>query len=571
MFLPTTKKELNHLGWDRPDIILVTGDAYIDSPYMGIAVIGKILTNAGYRVAVIGQPDPHSSKDICRLGEPLLFWGVSGGCIDSMVANLTATGKKRQSDDYTPGGINNKRPNRAVIVYSNLIRQHFKQTRPIVLGGLEASLRRIAHYDHASKKIRRSILCDSKADYLLYGMAEQSVVELAKHLKEDTSPLQIKGLCYMAPTAPGSSTLLPSYTEVSNKHDAFESMFNTFYHNNNPLNGVVLAQLQDARFLVQNPPHEYLNQQELDAIYNLNFERDLHPYHQKKGSVKALDTIRFSITTHQGCYGECNFCAIAVHQGRTVRSRSKESILAEARSFLTHPAFKGIISDVGGPTGNMYGFECAKKLKKGPCRDKRCLFPNSCPSLKINHRNQIELLRALRSIKGIRKVFVASGIRYDMIIADKQQGAEYLGELIKHHISGQLKIAPEHCIPHVLDKMGKPGVDSLLTFRNLFLKLAQKYSKKVFLTYYMIAAHPGCTQKDMAALHSFCSDKLKLLPEQVQIFTPTPSTYSTLMYHTKRDPFKHKSCFVESHILGKDKQKMALLRRSNKGFSKKKR
>lgn len=559
------------LGWDRPDIILVTGDAYIDSPYVGVAMIGKILTKAGYRVAIIGQPDPSDGGDITRLGEPRIFWGVSGGCIDSMVANYTPTGKKRKSDDYTPGGINDKRPDRAVIVYANLIRRFFKGTRPIVLGGLEASLRRIAHYDHGSKSIRRSILCDSKADYLLYGMAENSVLELADHLRKGTSPLGINGLCYMASSAPQSSIALPSFTEVSKDGKAFTSMFHTFYHNNDPLKGTILSQQQDSRYLIQNPPAPYLDQQQLDEVHRLDFERELHPFHRKQGKVKALETIRFSITTHQGCYGECNFCAIAVHQGRTVRSRSKKSILEEARSFLSHPAFKGIINDVGGPTANMYGFECAKKLKKGPCPDKKCLYPKSCPSLKISHHKQIELLRELRSLKGIRKVFVASGLRYDMIIADKSYGAQYLSELIKHHISGQLKIAPEHCVPHVLEKMGKPEVDDLLAFRELFYKTAQRFSKKVFLTYYMIAAHPGCTQKDMATLRSFCRETLKLLPEQVQIFTPTPSTYSTLMYHTKTDPLSGKSCFVETGIPGKEKQKLAMFHTPRSGPTKKKR
>jgi len=559
------------LGWDQPDIILVTGDAYIDSPYVGVAMIGKILTNAGYRVAIIGQPDPSDGGDITRLGEPRIFWGVSGGCIDSMVANYTPTGKRRKSDDYTPGGINDKRPDRAVIIYANLIRRFFKGTRPIVLGGLEASLRRIAHYDHSSKSIRRSILSDSKADYLLYGMAEKSVLELAAHLRDGTSPLGINGLCYMASSAPQSSIALPSFAEVSNDIKAFSSMFHIFYHNNDPLTGTILSQRQDSRFLIQNPPAPYLEQQQLDEVHGLDFERELHPFHRKQGKVTALETIRFSITTHQGCYGECNFCAIAVHQGRTVRSRSKKSILAEARSFLSHPAFKGIINDVGGPTANMYGFECAKKIKKGPCPDKRCLYPKSCPSLKVSHQKQIELLRELRSLKGVRQVFVASGLRYDMIIADKSYGAQYLGELIKHHVSGQLKIAPEHCVPHVLEKMGKPVVDDLLAFRELFLKAAQRFSKKVFLTYYMIAAHPGCTQKDMVTLRFFCQETLKLLPEQVQIFTPTPSTYSTLMYHTKMDPFNGKPCFVETSVPGKEKQKLAMSRPVPSGSTKTKR
>ena len=558
MFLPTTKEEVKELGWDDIDIVLITGDSYIDSPSVGVAVIGKVLLNAGFRVGIIAQPDVTSNRDVCRLGEPRLFWGVTGGCIDSMVANRTATGRTRKRDDFTPGGANNRRPDRAVIVYSNLIRSHFKDTRPIVLGGIEASLRRIAHYDFWSDEIRRSILFDAKADYLLYGMAERSVVQLATCIKEERQPQDIRGLCYISREIPKGCLELPSFQESARDKEAFTRMFHTFYRNNDPVTASSLAQKQDTRYLIQNPPARYLSGMELDAVHELRYERDLHPFYRRHGDVKALETIRFSIATHRGCYGECNFCAIAVHEGRTVRCRTKRSILTEARQIASHPLFKGTIQDVGGPTANMYGFECLRKKEEGCCPKKRCLFPEVCSSLKIDHGKQISLLRELRTIEGVRKVVVASGIRHDMVLADKKNATRYLGEVVRHHVSGQMKIAPEHSEESVLEKMGKPGPDALLTFKDLFYRLTKKEGRKQFLTYYMIAAHPGCTEGDMARLKSFAQSKLRILPEQVQVFTPTPSTYSTLMYWTERDPFTGKPCFVEKTFRGREKQKHIL-------------
>jgi uncharacterized radical SAM protein YgiQ len=555
MFLPTTVQEMQQLGWDGLDIILVTGDAYIDSSFIGVAVVGKVLVNSGYRVGIIAQPDIGSDSDITRLGEPELFWGVTGGSIDSMVANRTASGKKRKSDDYTPGGLNDRRPDRAVLIYSNLIRQYFKNTCPIVLGGIEASLRRVAHYDFWSNKIRRSILFDAKADYLLYGMAEKSVVELAGALKSGDDPRTIRGLCYASADILENGLVLPSFKESAADKKIFTEMFHTFYQNNDPLTAQTLVQKQDSRYLVQNPPAFSLTAEELDRVYGLDFERELHPFYRQQGEVKALETIRFSIATHRGCYGECSFCAIAVHQGRTVRWRSKRSIVEEARQITTHPLFKGIIQDVGGPTANMYGFECKKKLKEGSCIDKRCLSPKICPTMRIDHGAQIDLLRELRKIKGIRRVFVASGIRYDMILADKKNGMPYLRDLVRHHVSGQMKIAPEHSEEHVLALMGKPGRADLLQFRELFYRLTKKEGLKQFLTYYIIAAHPGCTLHDMEKLKMFCRKNLKILPKQIQIFTPTPSTYSTLMYWTGQDPFTGTPCFVEKTGSGRDKQK----------------
>lgn len=561
MFLPTTTKEVKDLGWGELDVVLVAGDSYIDSPLVGVAVIGKMLLQAGYRVGVIAQPDVSSTRDIARLGEPRLFWGVTGGCIDSMVANRTASGRKRKRDDYTPGNINNRRPDRAATVYCNLIRRHFKGTVPIVLGGLEASLRRIAHYDFWSDKIKRSILFDAKADYLLYGMAERSVVELADCLEGKGEPEQVRGLCYISRDIPKGYLELPSFTESAGDKEAFTRMFHVFYRNNDPATAKGLAQKQDTRYLVQNPPARYLSGPELDAVYDLEYQLDQHPFYQRQGDVKALETIRFSITTHRGCYGECSFCAIAVHQGRTVRWRSRRSILDEARRMIRHPLFKGIIQDVGGPTANMYGFECLRKHDKGGCPKKRCLFPKVCTDLNIDHGKQVSLLKAIRAMDGIKKVVVASGVRYDMILADKANGTRYLQELVRHHVSGQMKVAPEHSEPSVLAKMGKPGRETLLAFRDLFYKLTSQEGKEQFLTYYMIAAHPGCTERDMALLRSFALRELRLLPEQVQVFTPTPATYSSLMYWTERDPFTGNRCFVEKTTRGREKQKSVLAKR----------
>ncbi|MBI5236810.1 MAG: YgiQ family radical SAM protein, partial [Deltaproteobacteria bacterium] len=534
--------------------------SYIDSPFVGVAVIGKILLDAGYKVGVIGQPETSSDVDIRRLGEPRLFWGVTGGCIDSMVANRTATGRRRDRDDYTPGGVNNRRPDRASIAYANLIRRYYKNNTPIVLGGVEASLRRIAHYDFWTDSIRRSILFDAKADYLLYGMCERSVVEFAGCLKEGKDPRSVRGLCYISKDLPDGCLELPAFEESAEDKGAFARAFHTFYSNNDPATAVALAQRHDTRYLIQNPPAFYLSQKELDGVYSLGFERDLHPYHRKDGEVKALETIRFSISTHRGCYGECSFCAIAVHEGRRVRSRSKASIIAEVKEMTRHPLFKGRIHDVGGPSANMYGTGCERMEKHGCCPKKSCISPKVCPRLNLGHGEQLSLLKELRAVEGVRKVVVASGLRHDMVLADKKDGERYLKELVLHHVSGQMKIAPEHSEASVLEKMGKPGCDqdALIKFKELFYRFTEEAGLKQFLTYYLMAAHPGCDQSDMTRLKSFALKELGTLPEQVQVFTPTPSTYSTLIYWTGCDPFTGKPCFVEKSARGREMQKSVL-------------
>jgi len=494
-------------------------------------------------VGIIAQPDTESEIDINRLGEPTLFWGVTAGSVDSMVANYTALKKRRRKDDFTPGGKNTRRPDRASIVYSNLIRKYFKNTKPIVLGGIEASLRRIAHYDYWDDKIRRAILFDAKADILVYGMGEKSVLKLAHNLQTGKDWKDIRGLCYISPHPKEEYTILPSYQEVKGDKKKFISMFHTFYLNNDSLTAKGLCQQQDSRYLIQNPP-----------AYPLT--REVHPYYKKEGEVKALETIKFSITTHRGCYGECNFCSITAHQGKVIQGRSEKSILREAKLLTRLKDFKGYILDVGGPTANMYGIECQKKLKSGSCPDKRCLYPQICPSLRINHKRQMEILNKVRRIEEVKKVFVASGIRYDMVLSDQKYGEKYLRELIKYHISGQLKIAPEHTENNVLQKMGKPDRGYLKRFRDKFLQINKEQKKKQFLTYYLIAAHPGCREGDMYRLKEYTSKELKLNPEQVQIFTPTPLTYSTLMYYTGRDPFTGKAIYVEKDlkIIGRQKK-----------------
>lgn len=564
MFLPTTMEEVKKLGWNYLDIILISGDTYIDSSYNGTALIGKWLYKHGFKVGVIAQPDINSDVDIKRLGEPKLYWAVSAGCVDSMVANYTATKKKRRSDDFTPGGENTKRPDRASIAYTNLIKRHFKNSEvPIVLGGIEASLRRITHYDYWSNNLRRPLIFDAKADILSYGMGEKSMLELARAIRDKKDWRDIRGLSYISKEAKEGYLELPSYENCVKDKKEFIKAFETFYHNCDSILAKGLYQKCGDRYLIQNPPSENFSSRELDAIYSMDFERDVHPYYKKMGEVRALDTIKTSVTTHRGCYGECNFCAIAIHQGRTVISRTEDSIVDEVKEITKMKKFKGNIADVGGPTANMYQVECKKKLKFGACQDRRCLYPQKCPALKIDHSKQIDLLKRLKGIDKIKKIFIASGIRYDMILDDKKCGQMYMEEIIKDHVSGQMKIAPEHTEDKVLSLMGKQGKAPLKEFKEKFYEINKKLGKKQFLTYYLIAAHPGCNEKDMLDLKRFASAELRVNPEQVQIFTPTPSTYSTLMYYTEMDPFTGKKLFVEKDNGKKQKQKDILIPREN--------
>jgi len=561
MFIPATESEMRALGWDRLDVVLVTGDAYIDHPSMGVSIIGHVLMDAGYRVGVVAQPSLESGDDISRLGEPRLFWGVSAGSIDSLVANYTPSLKRRRSDDYTPGGLGGRRPDRAVIAYANLIRRFFRNTRPIVLGGIEASLRRVAHYDFWTDSIRRSVLFDAKADSLVYGMGEKAVLQLAGRLATGRDFRDVPGTCSIAKDRPEGAVELPSYEEVSRDDEAFARMFGLFCG----AGDAALAQRHGDRWLVQNPPQPCLTTEELDRVHGLDFERGLHPSCGPEGSVRALETIRFSLTTHRGCFGGCSFCSISVHQGRAIVSRSKASVVEEARKLTEHPGFKGIIADVGGPTANMYGARCGRRSGAFACRDRRCLWPEVCPSLRAGHRQQTELLTELRRVPGVKKVFVASGIRHDLVMADAEAGREFLAQVVAHHVSGQLKIAPEHSEKGVLDLMGKPGTECLVAFKDLFYRLNRSCGKSQFLTYYLLAAHPGCTLEDMEKLKRFATEELRTNPEQVQIFTPLPSTWSALMYRTGRNPFDGSEIFVQKDARGRGRQKDVLTARARIG------
>jgi len=555
MFIPATRNEMAALGWKQLDVILVTGDSYIDSPHIGVALIGKTLMAAGFRVGIIPQPDVLSEEDILRFGEPELFWGVTAGCMDSMIANYTAAQKRRRSDDLTAGGKNTRRPDRASIVYANLIRRHFKHTKPIVLGGIEASLRRISHYDLWSDSVRRSILFDAKADFLVYGMGEKTVAELAERMQRRQPVTDIRGLCYISKDAPPDYIGLPPHESVAKSKDAFAQMFRLFYDNCDPADAQGLYQKQDTRYLVQNPPPPYPAPEELDRIYELGYERRVHPLHKDAGEVRAIHTIGFSIASHRGCFGGCHFCAIAVHEGRRVISRTEASILREAEKMTQHPDFKGIIPDLGGPTANMYGMSCKRAEARGICRNKACLVPAACKTLDIHHQRQIELLRNLRRIPGIKKVFIGSGVRHDLVLQDRQYGLEYLKEISAHHVSGQLKIAPEHSQAHVLRLMGKPDSEYTQKFIEIYTNMNRALKKKQYLTCYFMAAYPGCTETDMVELHRFIARFLKFTPRQVQVFTPGPSTIATLLYYTQKDIFTGKPLFVETDLRKKENQK----------------
>lgn len=563
MFLPTTPEEVRSRGWDGLDIILVSGDTYTDNAYNGTALIGHWLVDHGLRVGIIAQPDVSSGDDISRLGQPELFWSVSAGCVDSMVANYTPTRKFRKEDDFTPGGVNDRRPDRATIAYANLIKRHIKG-RPVFLAGIEASLRRIAHYDFWSDSVRRSVLFDAKADGIVYGMTELATLELADRIRRDKGWGDVRGVCYPSASVPDGFVEMPSFESCRDDRFAFMDAFRIFSGNSDPVTAKGLAQRHGDRYLVQNPPQRPLTTEELDALYGSDFEDAVHPYYARQGHVRAMDTVSNSITTHRGCYGDCSFCSIALHQGTTVVSRSEESILREARRIASRPGFNGVIKDVGGPTANMYGIECPKKIHSGRCADRRCLGSKPCPSLPIDHSRQTALLGELSSIPGVRRVFVNSGIRYDMIVADKAHGQEYLDAIVADHVSGQMKVAPEHVSDDVLRLMGKPGRRTLEEFRSMFAESLSRCGKEEYLTYYFMAAHPGCTEDHMRELAAYCRGTLRIHPEQVQVFTPTPSSYSTAMYRTSKDR-RGRDVRVERSIQKRQRQKEIVTGRGRDG------
>ena len=561
MFIPTTKEELKKLDWEKCDIIFVSGDAYIDTYFDGCAILGKYLIKHGFRVGIISQPDINSANDISRLGVPELFWGVSGGAMDSMVANYTSSGLPRKEDDLTPGGINNKRPDRAVLKYVNLIQRTFTEKKLITIGGIEASLRRFAHYDSHTDKIRGSILADSKADILVFGMGEKANLELASAIKNGGNIEQIRGICYMAKEAPADFVKLPDFEECAASKDKFLEMSKLFFNSCKLKKGIV--QKQAGRFVVQNPPAVPLTSDELDEIHELDFERAVHPYYAAMGEVRALDTIKSSVLTHRGCFGACSFCSITAHQGADIISRSEESIIREITKMASKPGFNGIIGDLGGPSANMYGMDFVKG-ENGHCALRECLFPKVCDKLPVDHSRHIALLKKVRKIKNIKHIFISSGIRYDLILADKVHGQEYLNEILTHHISGQMKIAPEHIIKDVTDLMNKPDGRNLKEFKELFDRTVRKLKSPLFLTYYFIAAFPGCTERYQIEAKKFISSVLKTNPKQVQIFTPTPSTEATALYWTEKN-FDGKKIFVEKNFKGRKRQKEIITERKKIG------
>ncbi|MCS7174880.1 YgiQ family radical SAM protein [Pseudothermotoga sp.] len=547
MFLPTTKEEMEKLGWKELDVILITGDAYVDHPSFGIALIGHYLVSKGYRVGIISQPDWNSEKDITRLGRPRLFFGITAGNVDSMVANYTASMKKRKNDDYSPNGVSGKRPDRATIVYSNLVRRFFPDV-PIVLGGIEASLRRFAHYDWWQDKIRKSVLLDAKADLLVYGMGEKTVLNIAKIL-EKTGDIEkckdIRGVVVWTSKKPEGAVELPSYEEICSDRYKYAESVKMQILLTDPFKPVKLCQKQDTRYVVQNPPEFPLDQRELDELYLLPFERKVHPYYESMGHVKAIDTVQFSITAVRGCYGGCSFCALTHHQSIHITYRSAESILEEVRMLTKHPDFKGTISDVGGPTANLYGSKCVKRETQGPC-DRPCAFPKTCSNAIPNHRIFIDLLEKIRSIPKVKHVFISSGIRHDLVLADPF-GKEFIRKLVQF-TPGQLKLAPEHAHPKVLKLMRKPPVELFLRFKDEFEKAAKLQNKERYVVGYFIVAHPGESVKENEYLKKFIQEKLNYKPQQVQIFTPTPGTISTAMYYSGVDPMTGEEVFVEKSL-----------------------
>lgn len=526
-------------GWDELDFVYVSGDAYVDHPSFGMAIITRLLEAHGYRVGVIAQPDWRDPASVTTLGEPRLGFLVSAGNMDSMVNHFTVAKKRRRSDAYSPGGKAGLRPDHACVVYGNLIRRTYKKT-PIILGGIEASLRRLAHYDYWSDSLKRSILLDSSADLISYGMGERSIIEIADALASGLSVHDlsfIDGTVYKARSLdhlPDDAVILPSFEAMQSDSRKYATSFAIQHENLDPFSAHILVEeYPHDVFVVQNPPSKPLSMSEMDAVYALPFARNAHPSYAQAGGVPALSEVRFSLTSNRGCMGDCSFCALNFHQGRIIQARSHESLLAEAKLMTEDPAFKGYIHDVGGPTANFRVPACAKQLKHGACVDRRCLSPTPCPNLRVTHDDYLALLRKLRALPGVKKVFIRSGLRFDYMLLDDDPS--FMRELVKHHVSGQLRVAPEHASDAVLDVMGKPPIGVFKRFDAEFKRLNKKYGLKQYLVAYLMSSHPGATLADAVELAEFVRD-MGYNPEQVQDFYPTPSTISTCMYYTGLDP-----------------------------------
>ena len=561
-FLPVTKKEMLSLGWDCPDFVIVTGDAYVDHPSFGTAIISRVLERAGYRVCILSQP--RSDADYMRFGRPRLAFLVNSGNIDSMVAHYTAAKKPRRDDAYTAGGRAGGRPDRAVIVYCQHLRRLFGNV-PIAIGGIEASLRRFAHYDYWDDRVRQSILIDSGADLLMYGMGEKHVVEIADRLNngEDISSLtDIRGTCYAVKThdyKPGSVRECPSFDAVSEETERGKKQYvkscRIQQEEHDAIRGRTVIQRHGDKIVIQNPPMPPLTTEEMDAVYSLPFMRDYHPSYEALGGVPGIEEVKFSIIHNRGCYGACNFCSLAYHQGRQISCRSHESVISEAKIITEMPDFKGYIHDVGGPTANFRAPSCEAQERRGLCPDKKCLAPTICPAVRVDHSDYLSLLRKLRALPKIKKVFIRSGIRFDYLIADKDES--FFKELVQYHVSGQLKVAPEHCSANVLKRMGKPNVDVYNRFKKRFYELTQSIGKKQFLVPYLMSSHPGSTINDAIELSLFLK-KEGLHPEQVQDFYPTPGTVSTCMFYTGLDPYTMEKVYVPRTSREKAEQRALL-------------
>ncbi len=562
MFLPISKADMKERGIERLDFIYVIGDAYVDHSSFGHAIISRVLEHAGYSVGIISQPDWHSCEPFKELGEPRLGFLVSAGNIDSMVNHYTVSKKVRGADLYSPGGAAGKRPDRATIVYCNRIREAFGKNVPIIIGGIEASLRRFAHYDYWSDKVRRSILIDSSADLLIYGMGEHQIVEIADLLDCGTPISQIKhisGTAYIEDNGahlPENSIFIPSYDEVSSDKQLYAKAAKIQYEEQDFVRGAAIIQKDnDKKLIVQLPPSPPLTTEELDEVYELPYEGTYHPSYEEAGGIPAIKEIEFSITSCRGCFGGCNFCALAFHQGRTVTSRSHDSIIREATLLTKKKNFKGYIHDVGGPTANFRAPSCSKQLKSGVCKSRQCLSPTPCKNLEVSHRDYIDILRKLRKIQGVKKVFVRSGIRFDYLIEDKDD--TFLRELCKHHISGQLRVAPEHISDNVLKYMGKPSNSVYEKFIRKFNDINKQSGKDQYIVPYLMSSHPGSTLNDAVSLAEYLH-KNHLNPKQVQDFYPTPGSISTCMYYTGIDPRTMKKVYVPQSFQEKQMQRALL-------------
>lgn len=559
-FLPVTKKEMQERGWDEPDFVYVTGDAYVDHPSFGVSIISRVLEAKGYKVCILSQPSLNNDNDFKRFGKPRLGFFVTSGNIDSMVAHYTAAKKKRSNDAYSPGGKAGKRPDRAVIKYSNRIKSLYPESF-VVIGGLEASLRRFAHYDYWDDCVMPSILFDSKADIISYGMGEKQTIEIAQLLR-DNKPIEafhnLRGICYKIAAkdyVPKSVAQCPSYKQVCEDKKEYAIACKKQMEEQDAVSGKAVIQRHGNDILVQNPPMHPLTTKELDWVYGLPYERMYHPMYESQGGIPGIEEVEFSITHNRGCFGSCNFCSLAFHQGRMVTCRSKESILKEAKALTLNPRFKGYIHDVGGPTANFRLPSCQKQEKLGMCKNKKCLAPKPCSGLQVDHEEYLDILRELRKIKGIKKVFIRSGIRFDYLLEDDDNS--FFEELVKHHVSGQLKVAPEHCSAAVLDKMGKPHIETYKRFQDQFYNTTNKMGKEQYLVPYLMSSHPGSTLKDAVELALFLKRE-RIRPEQVQDFYPTPGTVSTCMFYTGIDPVTMEKVYVPKRQKEKAMQRALL-------------